>query len=140
METYHKKSLRIYSLIMMITTALIIGASLLASSYIFIGFLGGGRSWVAITQAFLVCFGLGAMFYLPAIILFLVAQNVWRLSPKKSIGIVAIVISLPLLVYGIFGLGLHLPYLVLTVIILVYGLMVLGWGVFVLMQTKSVTV
>ncbi|MBL4871278.1 MAG: hypothetical protein JKX72_10030 [Robiginitomaculum sp.] len=137
---YHNKSLRIYSLMILITTALVIGASLIASAYIFTGFLGGGRSWIAIMQAFIVCFGLGAMFYLPAAILFLMARNILRSSPKKSIGVAAIIISIPLWVYGIFGLALHLPFLLLTVIIIVYGLLVLGWGICVFMQTKRVIV
>ncbi len=127
----------VFSFILMAVTGLVFVLSLCASLYFFLGFLGGGRSWLAIIQAFFVCFGLGAMLYFPALILFLMGQHVRNFDPKKSIGIAAVIISTPLWIYGVFGFILKLPYPLLSLFILLYGFLILSWGALVFAHARG---
>ncbi len=123
----------------MAVTGLVFVLSLCASLYFFVGFLGGGRSWLAVAQAFLVCFGLGAMLYFPALILFVMGRHVRSFGQKKSIGIAAVIISTPVWIYGIFGFILKLSFPLLTLSILLYGLLILSWGVLVCVNARGTT-
>ena len=129
MMVSQSKPLKIISHIIMVITAIVFCISLAASLYFFTGFLGGGRSWVAILQAFAMCFGLGAMLYIPAAILFFTARHVRKFGPNLSIGIAAICIALPLIFYGVFGQVTNMPFIFITLAVLAYGLLVMCWGV-----------
>ncbi len=125
------------SWILLASATTVFVVSFLMSFYIFFGFLGGGRSWLAILQAFGLCFGFGAMLYIPAAIVFFMIKYVQHHEPRVSIGIASICISLPLVLYGIIGPLLGMPYRLVTFMILLYGLLVFYWGVRVLWQTKQ---
>ena len=130
MTSTQPKPLQILSHIIMVITAIVFCVALIASAYYFTGFLGGGRSWVAILQAFAMCFGLGAMLYVPAAILFFTARHIRKSGPKLSIGIAAICIALPLIFYGVFGQVTNMPYAFITFAVLAYGLLILCWGIY----------
>lgn len=111
--------------------------SLSTSVYFFTGFLGGGRSWVGVFQAFLLCFGVGSFLYLPASLLFFMARHVRAYGPKMRIGIASVIISLPLWATGGANLILKLPYTPYALISMLLGLLVLWWGVLIMTKAKA---
>ncbi|PHR92979.1 MAG: hypothetical protein COA69_06590 [Robiginitomaculum sp.] len=122
---------------MMIGALLVFGASLLTSAYFFNGFLGDGRSWVGVFQAFLLCFGLGSLLFLPALALFFMARHVRMYGVKLKIGIAALLISLPLWLGGGSALALRLPQTLLALTLLTLGLGVFAWGFMVLRAART---
>jgi len=116
----------------MIGALIVTAASLTASAYFFTGFLGGGRSAMGVFQSFILCFGIGALLYLPAITVFFMARHVRGFGAKRSIGLAAILISLPLWGYGGLSLIMRLPYWPYGLVALCFGLGLLLWAVTVL--------
>lgn len=122
---------------MMIGALIVFGVSLFTSAYFFNGFLGDGRSWVGVLQTFLLCFGLGGLLFLPALVLFFMARHVRMYGAKPKIGIAALLISFPLWLGGTSALALHFPQTLLAFIILALGLGVLTWGFVVFRTAKT---
>ena len=117
------------TVIVMACALLTVFVSLATSAYFFSGFLGGGRSVMGVTQALLLCFGIGAAVYAPAGIVFLMARHVRAYGPKLSIGLAGTLISLPLWAYGGAALILRTPYWPYGLISLILGLGLLFWAV-----------
>ena len=125
------------SLHVMIGSMIVAAASLAASAYFFSGFLGGGRSPMGVFQSFILCFGIGALLYLPAITAFFMARHVRGYGAKRSIGLAAMLISLPLWGYGGISLVLRLPYWPYGLAAMCFGLGLLFWAVSVLRNCKA---
>jgi len=120
------------SLYVMIVALLMIIMGLGVSAYFFSGFLGGGRSAMGVFQAFLLCFGIGSLVYLPAVIVFFMARHVRGLGPKRAIGMAAVLISLPWWTLGGTSLIMRLPYWPYGLVAMVLGLGLLFWALKVL--------
>ncbi len=105
--------------------------------YIFLGFIGDGRTWLGIGQAFALCFGVGGSVYLPALVLFFMARHARIFGPKRSIGLASVFISLPLWAYGGAALVLKLAYWPIATLGLIIGFAVLFWGISVMRHAKT---
>ena len=109
--------------------ALMVGlGSFGASAYFFTGFLGGGRSSIGVFQAFILCFMIGACFYLPAIYVFIMARRVRAGRASKAIGFGAVLISLPIWLYSAAALITGYPYALWLAGPLLIGILLLLWG------------
>ncbi len=118
--------------------ALIVGLlSVSASAYFFTGFLGGGRSAMGVLQAFCLCFGIGAVLYLPSAIVFFMARHVRAYGPKLSIGLASTLISLPLWAYGGAALFLRTPYWPYGLAAMLLGLGLLFWALGIMRGAKA---
>lgn len=124
---------------MMLGTIVVFCLSIGTALYFFSGFLGGGRSWIGILQAFLLCFGIASVLYLPALVLFFMARHVRAYGAKAVIGIASVCISLPLWGAGGAALMLKQPYFPYALLIMGFGLLILWWGVLVLKSAQSRT-
>ncbi|MEE9271849.1 MAG: hypothetical protein V3U57_01060 [Robiginitomaculum sp.] len=131
-----RPKLAYWSLIIMLC-ALFIGAlSFAVAGYAFLGFLGDGRSRLGNAQAFLLCFGFMAGFYLPALLVFFMARHVRGFGPKKSIGLAGTILSLPFCSLGGISLVLRLPYWPFGLVAMLIGLGLLFWSISIL---KNIT-
>lgn len=117
---------------LMLCTGITAVVILILCAYFFTGFLGGGRTGIGIAQAFLLCFGAGALAYLPLLCVFFMARHVHSFGAKRSIGIASILISLPMWGFGAAGLVIQHPFWLYGLPLMAIGLIILFWGVTVL--------
>jgi hypothetical protein len=117
------------ALTMMVVTLVIAVFSMAASAWFFTGFLGGGRSVVGLFQAFLLCFGIGAIAYGPALAIFWMARHVRGNGPKRWVGGLTAALALPVWGYGIAALIFKLPYSVWAVVAILIGLYLTFWAI-----------
>ena len=118
-----------FSLGLMILALFIGCASLYLSALAFTSFLGDGRTLLGVFESFLVCFGIGAVVYIPALIIFLMARHVRGRGPGKRIGFSSILLSLPFWSYCSAALLADYPFRIWLVSGLVFGVMMLVWGI-----------
>jgi len=131
-QTLSNRTLARLSFAVMTSALLIAITGFVASGYFFMGFLGDGRSGMGILQAFLLCFGIGAGVYLPALIVFFLARHVRSFGVKTPIGFAGVFISLPLWLFGGLSLIQRLPYWPYGLAALLLGLILLFWSMLVL--------
>jgi len=113
----------------------IVGA-LVGSGLAFKGFMGGGRSWIGMFQAFLLCFGVGALIYVPAAAVFAMARHVRGNGPVRKIGLLTAILALPYWSYGIAALGLKSPFWIWAIFATVIGLYLSFWALIVIRHGK----
>ena len=124
------------SLAMMFIMLAVIGAGLAGSGILFSGYLGGGRSAIGVLQAFLLCFGTGAVIYGPAIVIFLFARSVRANGPSKAVGIFSVIIALPVWIYGGLTLIFYPTFWLWGGLALALGLYLTYWAVIVLRHSQ----
>jgi hypothetical protein len=120
------------SLMMMFVMLTLIVAGLIGSGVIFSGYLGGGRSGAGVFQAFLLCFGVGALVYLPAAAVFAIARSVRANGPNRKFGLLATFLALPVWGYGAAVMMIYPGFWIWGGLALLIGLYVSFWAVFVI--------
>jgi hypothetical protein len=120
------------SLLLMLVMLIVIVAALTASGLAFTGFMDGGRSWIGMLQAFLLCFGIGAILYLPATAIFAMARHVRGNGPTRNIGLLTAILALPYWTFGLAALIVKTPYWMGAVIAIVTGLYLSFWALIVI--------
>lgn len=120
------------SLFLMLVMLVVIVGTLIASGLAFTGFMDGGRSWIGMLQAFLLCFGIGAIVYVPAAVIFAMARHVRGNGPKRNIGLLTALLALPVWVFGITALIVKTPYWMWAIIATVIGLYLSFWALIVI--------
>ena len=120
------------ALVLMVVMLGVITAALIGSAVIFSGFLDGGRSWIGIAQAFLLCFGVGAIIYLPAAAIFFMARSVRGNGPTRNIGLLTAILALPFWTFGISALSFQTPYWLWAILATAIGLYLSFWALIVL--------
>ena len=124
------------SLILMLTMLVVIIGALIGSGLAFKGFMGGGRSWIGMLQAFLLCFGIGALIYVPAAAIFAMARHVRGNGPVRKIGLLTAILALPYWSYGIAALGLKSPFWMWAALATAIGLYLSFWALIVIRHGK----
>ena len=120
----------------MLVMLLVITGTLFGSAYAFSGFLDGGRSWIGMLQAFLLCFGIGAIIYLPAAVVFAMARHVRGNGPKRNIGLLTAILALPFWTYGISALVVKSPFWGWALLATAIGLYLSFWALVVLRHSR----
>ena len=124
------------SLLLMLIMFLIIAGALIGSAIAFSGFMDGGRSWIGMLQAFLLCFGIGAIIYLPAAAIFTMARHVRGNGPKRNIGLLTAILALPYWTFGISALVIKSPYWMWAALATAIGLYLSFWALVVLRHSR----
>lgn len=124
------------SLVLMMVMLFVIVAALTVSGLAFTGFMDGGRSWIGMAQAFLLCFGIGAIIYLPAAAVFAMARYVRGNGPTRNIGLLCAIIALPFWSFGISALSLKTPYWSWALLATALGLYLSFWALVVLRHAR----
>ena len=122
-------------LLMLIMLGLII-ASLIVAGMAFSGFLDGGRSFLGLSQAFLLCFGAGSLVYLPAAAIFAMARNVRANGPKRQLGWITALLALPVWGYGLTAILMKMPYMIAAIIAVILGLYLTFWAIVVIKHDR----
>lgn len=118
-----------FTLGLMLLALMICISALVLSSIAFSSFLGGGRSTLGVFQSALMCYGVGAVVYIPAGLVFLMGRFVRGNGPKKPIGFSALLISLPFWSYCAAALYAGYPYKFWIATGFVFGVFTLVWGI-----------
>lgn len=124
------------SLVLMCVMLAVILASLIGSGIIFKGYLGGGRSFIGLMQAFLLCFGSGALFYGPAAAIFVMARSVRANGPVRKIGGLTALLAIPIWAYGGLSLMIYPEFWIWGLLALAIGLYLTFWAVIVLKHSR----
>lgn len=120
------------SLFLMMIMLFVIVAALTASGTVFTGFMDGGRSWIGMLQAFLLCFGIGAILYIPAAAIFIMARLVRGNGPMRNIGLLTAILALPFWTFGISALIAKTPYWMWAIVATAIGLYLSFWALVVI--------
>lgn len=124
------------SLFVMILMLVVACAAFIGSGMVFSGYLGGGRSVIGVIQAFLLCFGAGALIYGPALAIFNMARSVRANGPKRGIGALTTLLALPVWAYGGLTLIIYPAFWIWGLAALCIGLYLTFWAVVVLKHGK----
>ena len=116
------------SAVVMILSLLVVIGSLVASTLFFRNFVHEDRTAIGVIQAFLLFFGLGAIVYIPACVVFFMARHVLTYGPQRSIGWAGIFMSLPLCALGFTGIYISHNYWRYAVPLALIGIGLLIWS------------